>query len=176
MIRTGQFFRYLTATLLLPLIFTHAALAQVVDPKNVLIKNVHIVGGESDTEDKAPVSVLIRENKLEIITQDEVTLEDGTVTIDGNGGFVAGTLVVGEPPSFVIFDDDPAENFNVLVDSALHVVFAVNNGELVRNSLFEAQESPLQSAKSETTTAGWIAYTPPPIGHIQFVFRRYKME
>lgn len=137
--------------------------AQVVDPHNVLIQNVHIVGGESGGEDKATVSVLIRDNKLEIITQDEVALEDGTVTIDGDGGFVVGTLFVDEVPSFVIFDEDPAVNIDVLVDSEPHVVFAVNNGELVRNSLFEVQKSAFETARNEATTAGWMAYTPPPM-------------
>ncbi len=137
-------------------------LAQVVDPKNVLIHNVHIVGGESGGEEKAPVNVLIRGNKLEIITQDEVALEDGTVTVNGDGGFVVGTLVVGEIPSFVILDEDPVANFDVFVDSGPHVVFAVNSGELVRNSLFEVKKSAFELAQ-EATTSGWMAYTAPPM-------------
>lgn len=150
------------AALSLLLLGCTIALAQIVDPQNVLIQNVHIVGGENADEEKAPVSVLIRDNKLEIITQDEIALEDGTVTIDGDGGFVVGTLVVGETPSFIILDEDPEENFDVLVDSGPHVVFAVNNGELVRNNLFEAQKSAFEVAK-EATTSGWLAYTPPPM-------------
>jgi phosphate-selective porin OprO/OprP len=155
--------RLLAAALSLLTIESTSVFAQIIDPQNVLIQNVHIVGGESAEKDKAPVSVLIRNNRLEIITQDDVALEDGTVTVDGDGGFVVGTLVVGEIPSFVIFDEDPAVNFEVFVDSGLHVVFAVNNGNLVRNSLFEIQKSAADIAQDEATTAGWMAYTPPPM-------------
>ena len=136
--------------------------AQVIDPQNVLIQNVYIVGGERD-DDRTPVNVLVRNNKLEIITQDEVALEDGTVAVDGEGGYVVGELVVGDVPSFVILDEDPMSNFDVLVDSGSHVTFAVNNGELVRNNLFEVRQSAAEIARNEATTAGWMAYTPPPM-------------
>lgn len=154
-------FRFLVTTLLLTILPVHISLAQIIDPQNVLIQNVYIISAESK-EDDAPVNILVRENKLEIITRDDVSLEDGTVAVDGEGGFLLGTLKVGETPSFIILDEDPTKNFDVLVDSGPHVVFAVNNGELVRNSLLEAQKDPYQAAK-DTTTSGWIAYTPPPM-------------
>ncbi len=154
-------FRFLVTTLLLTILPVHISLAQIIDPQNVLIQNVYIISAESK-EDDAPVNILVRENKLEIITRDDVSLEDGTVAVDGEGGFLLGTLKVGETPSFIILDEDPTKNFDVLVDSGSHVVFAVNNGELVRNSLLEAQKDPYQAAK-DTTTSGWIAYTPPPM-------------
>ena len=138
-----------------------SAAAQIVDPQNVLIQNVHIVSADSN-EDDLPVNVLVRDNKLEIVTRDEVSLEDGTVTVDAEGGFLLGALKVGETPSFLILDENPAKNFDVLVDTSPHVVFAVNNGELVKNSLFEVQKSAYEVAK-EATTSGWIAYTPPPM-------------
>jgi len=154
-------FRFLVTTLLLTILPVHISLAQIIDPQNVLIQNVYIISAESK-EDDAPVNILVRENKLEIITRDDVSLEDGTVAVDGEGGFLLGTLKVGETPSFIILDEDPTKNFDVLVDSGPHVVFAVNNGELVRNSLLEAQKDPYQAAK-DATTSGWIAYTPPPM-------------
>jgi len=135
------------------------SMAQIIDPQNVLVKNVHIVSAESK-EDDAPVNVLVRDNKLEIITRDEVKLEDGTVTVDGEGGFLLGTLKIGETPSFFILDEDPTKNFSVLIDSGPHVVFAVNDGELVKNSLFEVQKSAYEIAQ-QATTSGWMAYTPP---------------
>jgi phosphate-selective porin OprO/OprP len=138
------------------------ATAQVVDPQNVLVKNVFIVG-RADEGESTPVNILIRDGRLEIVTKDEVALADGTVPIDGNGGFVVGALVIGNAPSFVIYDEDPEVNFEVLVDSGPHVTFAVNNGELLRNTLFEVQESAAEAARDDVTTAGWIAYTPPPM-------------
>jgi len=137
------------------------SLAQIIDPQNVLIKNVYIVSAESK-EDDSPVNVLVRDNKLEIITRDEVKLEDGTMTVDGDGGFLLGTLKVGETPSFFILDEDPTKDFDVLIDSAPHVVFAVDDGKLVKNRLFEVQKS-AQELAQDATTSGWIAYMPPPL-------------
>jgi len=137
----------------------HSSLAQIVDPHNVLVQNVYIVSADRKDDD-APVNVLIRDNKLEIITKDKITLEDGTLAVDGEGGFLLGTLKIGDTPSFIILNENPTKNFDVLVDSGPHVVFAVNNGELVRNRLFEVQKSSFEIAQ-EATTAGWIAYTPP---------------
>jgi phosphate-selective porin OprO/OprP len=150
------------AMLLLAFVYLmSSAAAQIVDPQNVLIQNVYIVAADSN-EDDSPVNVLVRDNKLEIVTRDEVSLEDGTVTVDAEGGFLLGALKIGEAPSFLILDENPAKNFDVLVDTSPHVVFAVNNGELVKNSLFEVQKSAYEVAK-EATTSGWIAYTPPPM-------------
>jgi len=147
--------------LVLGVFSTQGALAQIVDPQNVLIKNVYIVSAESKDDDE-PVNVLVRDNILEIVTRDEVELDDGTVTVDGEGGFLLGKLKVGEAPSFFIVDDDPTKDFSVLIDSGPHVVFAVNNGELVRNSLFEVQKNPVEIAQA-AMTSGWMAYTPPPM-------------
>lgn len=53
-------------------------------------------------------------------------------------------------------------DFSVLIDSGPHVVFAVNNGELVKNSLFAVQKSAYKVAQ-DATTSGWMAHTPPPL-------------
>ena len=158
----GKTMMFRPAMLLLAFVYLmSSAAAQIVDPQNVLIQNVHIVSADSN-EDDLPVNVLVRDNKLEIVTRDEVSLEDGTVTVDAEGGFLLGALKVGETPSFLILDENPAKNFDVLVETSPHVVFAVNNGELVKNSLFEVQKSAYEVAQ-EATTSGWIAYTPPPM-------------
>jgi len=147
--------------MLLAALAAHNSQAQIVDPQNVLIKNVYIVSAESK-EDDAPVNVLIRDNKLEIVTRDEVKLEDGTTIVDGESGFLLGKLKIGETPSFFILDEDPTKNFGVLIDSGPHVVFAVDAGKLVKNSLFEVQKSEQQLAQ-DATTSGWMAYMPPPL-------------
>lgn len=151
----------LTVVVLVFFFVASPASAQIVDPQNVLIHNVYIISAESK-EDDSPVNILVRENKLEIVTRDEVTLEDGTVTVDAEGGFLLGKLEVGETPSFIILNKDPTKFFDVLVDSGPHVVFAINDGELVKNGLFEVQKSAYEVAQ-ETTASGWIAYTPPPM-------------
>lgn len=74
-------FRFLVPILFLAILPVHISLAQIIDPQNV-----YIVSAESKKDD-APVNILVRENKLEIVTRDEVSLEDGTVAVDGEGGF-----------------------------------------------------------------------------------------
>jgi hypothetical protein len=70
-------------------------------------------------------------------------------------------MVTGTTPKFIILDRNPAENFDVLMDTDSHIVFAVNDGELVRNNLFEDFEAITES--DEKARRGWLAYTPPPM-------------
>ena len=59
-------FRLIGALILLAV---GVANAQVVDPQNVLIRNVHLIQG-SEANEGVLVSVLIRDNKLEIVSKD----------------------------------------------------------------------------------------------------------
>ena len=137
-----------------------AALAQVVDPQNVLIRNVHLI---EPGKDGAPiiVNILIKDNLLEIVSADEITVPDGVVPVDAANGYLLGEMVTGTTPKFVILDANPVSNFDVLMDTDAHIVFAVNDGELVRNNLFEDFEAITES--QDTERRGWLAYTPPPM-------------
>ena len=119
-------------SLLCVIIAASTAHAQIVDPQNVLIRNVHILQG--DVED-VTVSMLIRDNKLEIVSKDEISTPDGVLALDANGGYVIGTLQMGEAPSFIILGEDPRDNFDVLLDTETHVVFAVHQGQLRKSNL-----------------------------------------
>lgn len=140
--------------------FPLLASAQVVDPKNVLIRNVNIVAAESG--DIGAVDILVRENRLELISEDEIPTPERVVEIDADGGYLIGSLVLGESPSFIILDRDPAAEFDVLLDTDKYTVFAVHNGELRRNNLGYAQNS-LQGPVAEPDRPSWLAYTPPPL-------------
>ena len=137
------------------------ALAQVVDPQNVLITNVFIVTGEEEEEPK-PVNVLVRDNKLDLVSPDEVPVPDGVVAVDAEGGYLLGTLKLGAEPSFLILDADPRADVDVLLDTAKHAVFAVHGGELRKNTLLEAlpEDAPTEA---EVAGRGWMAYSPPPL-------------
>jgi phosphate-selective porin OprO/OprP len=102
------------------------ALAQVVDPRNVVIRNIHIVAPEAED---VTVNLLIRDNKLEIVSKDKITTPAGFVALDAEGGYVVGTLRLKESPSFIILDGDPREDFDVLLDTEEHAVFAVHAGK-----------------------------------------------
>ena len=77
-----------------------AVLAQIVDPQNVLIRNVYLVQ-QDPAEDRALVNILIRDNKLEIVTEDDIPAKDIAMAVDGREGYVLGNLAVGETPNFI---------------------------------------------------------------------------
>ena len=146
--------------IILTLVFCNCvALAQVVDPQNVLIQNVYLSEGGSEAE-AVLVSILIRDNKLEIVTQDPIAVEDESIAVDARNGYLLGNLVVGETPSFIILNQDPRENFEILLDTDFFTIFAVHQGRLFRNNLFASAE---EEERVETVRSGWKAYTPPPM-------------
>lgn len=99
---------------------TSAVFAQYVDPQNVLIRNIQLIDRDDD-DAKVIVNILIRDNRVEVVTKDEIPLGEVSMAIDGRNGFLLGALVIGEAPEFIILDQDPRENFDVLVNSRPHV-------------------------------------------------------
>jgi len=151
--------KYLGMLSMLLLLVAAVTNAQIVDPQNVLIRNVHLVLG-SDAADDVPVNILIKENKLEVISKDEIPIEEAAMAIDGREGYVLGNLAIGETPSFIILNQDPRENFEVIQDTKFFTVFSVHNGNLISNNLFEVEE---EDAPPEEVPSAWRAYTPPPM-------------
>lgn len=147
---------------LLSMLFGEFAIAQVVDPQNVLIRNVHLIVADEAAE-KVLVNILIRDNKLEVISKDTIPVEEGASAVDGREGYVLGNLAVGETPSFIILNQNPRENFEVLLDTSFFTVFAVHNGQLVQNNLFEVAEEEIEEEEEQAANIGWMAYTPPPM-------------
>jgi phosphate-selective porin OprO/OprP len=136
--------------------------AQVVDPQNVLIRNVHLVVTDETVEDVL-VNILIRDNKLEVVSKDEIPIAEAAMAIDGREGYVLGNLAIGETPSFIILNQSPRDNFEVLLDTSFFTVFAVHNGRLVQNNLFEVDEEEIKEEQEQAANLGWRAYTPPPM-------------
>lgn len=147
--------------LLIGVLLASTAIAQIVDPQNVLIRNVYLIEGGDATKDTL-VTLLIRDNKLEIVTKDEVPAEEAAMVVDARDGFLLGKLTIGETPSFIILNQDPREDFNVLLDTSFYTVFAVHDGRLFANNLFEVEEEEALP-EEETRQLGWRAYTPPPM-------------
>lgn len=137
------------------------ALAQIIDPQNVLIRNVYLIEG-GDATKGALVTLLIRDNKLEIVTKDEVPAKEAAMVVDARNGFLLGQLKIGEMPSFIILNQDPREDFNVLLDTSFYTVFAVHDGRLFANNLFEVEEEEALP-EEETGQIRWRAYAPPPM-------------
>ncbi len=140
-------------------IFASVTHAQIVDPQNVLIRNVQLIEGGEKTEGIS-VNILIKDNRLEVVTKDEVPIEEAAMAVDARGGYLFGQLKIGETPSFIILNQDPRDNFEVLLDTNLFTTFAVHDGRLFRNNLFEVEE---EEVEEEPKRIGWRAYSPPPM-------------
>ena len=135
-----------------------AAIGQAVDPHNLLIRNVYLVGDDASTR----VNILIEDNKLAVVSKDEVEPPERVTVVDGQDGYVLGRLGIGTTPSLIVLNLNPLENFEVLLDTEDFAVFALNNGELRVNLLSQVEEDVL-AEEAETIGRGWQAYTPPPM-------------
>jgi phosphate-selective porin OprO/OprP len=146
-------FAWLLAVVTLP------ALAQQTG-QSILLRNVILIDREGAKEN-VQVNLLIRDNLLDIVTQDTIPLEDADETFDAAGGVVLGQLKLGEPASFLILDDDPRENVDVLLDTKTHATFAIRRGIVLKNTyVMVFSETPQER---ERAAKGWLAYAPPPI-------------
>ena len=148
----------------LPVILLMAAcaispVAIAADAERIIVTNVRLAGREAAAQDVA-VNVLIVDGRLTVVTKDELVIEPGDVAVDSNGGYLFGQLALGSRPSFVILDEDPRENVDVLLDTKTYARFAVREGVIVKNEL-PAMAVP--SAELEPKPRLWKAYSPPPI-------------
>lgn len=131
--------------------------ASPIQPKTVLVRNVMLINQEGIAEDVI-VNILIRDKKLDVVTKDEIPADTVELALDAQQGILLGKLNLGHPPSFLILDGDPRDNFQVLLDTATYTRFAIKDGEIVLNQLsrvLDIDETPKRS--------GWLAYTPPPL-------------
>ena len=136
-----------------------APVAHAADPERIIITNVRLVGRDAPTQD-VQVNLLIVDGKLFVVTQDELVIQPGDTAVDSGGGFALGKLVLGERPGFVILDQDPRENVDVLLDTKEHVRFAMRKGEVAKNELPVITPAVAQDTPKKRR---WKAYTPPPI-------------
>lgn len=123
-----------------------------------LIKHVKLLEGPSGSEYKV-VNVLVLDRQLDIVSTDQIPADGIDQVIDAQHGYLLGNLTLDAPPSFVIVDRDPRENFEVLINSRQYVKLAVQDGVIVKNTLILPLED---EAPEEKPGSGWLAYTPPP--------------
>jgi len=126
---------------------------------NIIIKNVVLPDRSGETED-LDVTLRIQDGVLDLVTQDTLRAAESDLILNANNGVLLGDLNLGEAPSFMILDSDPREDFEVLLDTALHTQFAMHQGKMVRNNL---EPVALPESVPATRRRGWFAYTPPPV-------------
>jgi len=102
-------------------VFSPAILAQAPilenRPQSVLVKNVTLMDQEGGAQDVI-INILIKDNKLDVVTQDDIAADTAELALNGQQGIVLGKLEVGKAPSFIILSDDPRKDFDVLLDTA----------------------------------------------------------
>jgi phosphate-selective porin OprO/OprP len=133
--------------------------AQTIGPDRVLIRNVTLFDPAGSGEDKV-VNIMIRDNKLDLVTEDSISRDEADMVVNANGGSIMGKLDLGSPPNFMIFNEDPRENFEVLMDTFTYSVLVVHDGVVIKNRLYGVVA---EEEEDEPQKASWLAYTPPPM-------------
>jgi len=126
------------------------------DFEKIMIRNVTVIDQAGKSEDMV-VSILIEQKILELVSQDKIPLSEADISFDAKGGFILGTLDVGSPASFIILDQDPRANSDVILDTKSHAVFAVSKGKVVLNKLIRID------VDEKEHISGWRSYAPPPV-------------
>ncbi len=122
-----------------------------------MVKNVRLIDREGQTQDQA-VNILIKAERLEIVTQDVIPAQEGMLVLDASSGVLLGDLDIGQPSNFLILNQDPREDITILLDTKQHVVSAVHQGKILTNNLAVVSPSETPSRRKPR----WFAYTPPP--------------
>ncbi|MDH3848793.1 MAG: hypothetical protein OEV05_13465, partial [Gammaproteobacteria bacterium] len=89
---------------------------EAVEPRDILIRNATLLDPGGTGADRM-VSLLIRNGKLELVTEDTIPGEGVEEVVNANAGFIIGNLEIGNPPSFMVLSQDPRENFQALLDT-----------------------------------------------------------
>ena len=146
------------AALVLLLAAASAGAAADDTTSDMIIRQVRIL--ESGAPSDAPlVNIQIIDGRIELVSEDDIPVEDRSIVTEANGSFLIGRVGIGSVADFVILDTNPAENIDVLVDSRPHVEFAIIDGLIVKNVLdiSVTHEEPAEPVRNQ-----WISYTPPP--------------
>jgi len=129
------------------------------EPEQILISHVLIkspVAGAPRTS----ANLLLEDQVLKLVSSETIPVSPGSTKIDAGGSFLLGELVPGEKPTFVILDGNPQENFDVILDTASHLLLAVKRGEIALN-VFGSKT--VEENAPEAKTSNWLAYSPPPV-------------
>ena len=149
--------KFLFITMLMMLPFFGITQDVIIDSENILIRNVTVIDQERKSEDVV-VSILIKQGKLNLVTKDQIAISKDDIAFDATGGFIFGELEVGKPAGFIILDQDPRINVDIILDTKSYAIFAVSKGEVILNTMVRIDDDDMQGQLS-----GWESYTSPPL-------------
>lgn len=141
----------------------HAEEAESLD--DILIQNATLLDPAGTAPDRI-VNLLVRNGKLEIVSEDAISAEDVDEVLNAAAGFIVGNLKIDEAPNFMILIADPREDFQALLDTKTYASFAMHDGRIVKNTLVlepELEPEPAALPPEQQRESGWLAYTPPPL-------------
>jgi len=121
---------------------------------SIIIENVLIMDKAGQEIDET-VNIFINSGNLEIVTRDELPDQPEVIRYDAKDAVLIGMLNVGDPATFLLLNESPRENADILLDTKSHAIFGIARGEIRRNRLLRAGTKPKKPQ-------GWFAYTPPP--------------
>jgi phosphate-selective porin OprO/OprP len=126
------------------------------DLQNILIRNVTVIDQTGKAEDLL-VELLLKQGKLSLVSQSKIALKEADIAFDANGGYILGQIEVGSEAGFIILDQDPRANADVMLDTRTYSVFAVSKGEVLLNRLVRIDVDPNEQVR------GWQSYAPPAV-------------
>lgn len=130
---------------------------QAAEYERIIVRNVRMIDPDEETADKI-IEILVEGKNLILVTEDTIAREDTDLVVDANKGVLIGSLKLGAPSSFMIFAEDPRDDFKVMLDTNRYAVFALHNGAIFRNNLkIMDKTAPEEKGKK----SGWLAYIPP---------------
>ncbi len=125
----------------------------------LVIRNVYIINPASGAPPEL-VNLRIRDGAIDIVSADAIEDGEGEMALDAANGFLLGRLAPDAPAKFMILDADPVADMSVLLDTEPHVLFAIDDGDIVVNKLGISEPEPAEPAEPERKK--WLAYEPPP--------------
>ena len=136
-----------------------SASAQTFDAQNFVLRNVYL---SAEGAPETLLNLLVSNGKLKLISPDKISVPEGSTVLDAKGGFVIGKLQLGDAPNFIILDGDPRDDFDILLDTQTHAVFAIREGSLRKNDL-SPPVIDIDPPEDKQSKRQWLAYTPPAI-------------
>lgn len=115
----------------LALLIPTFAISATLDATNFIIENIRLV---QDDNEQA-VSLVITDGKLEMVTTDLATVDRIHQVVDAQGGYLMGNLEIDSPPNIIIVREDPTENFDMFWEIQANAIFALRDGEILKNHL-----------------------------------------
>ncbi|MDX2503078.1 MAG: porin [Gammaproteobacteria bacterium] len=148
--------KFLNIAILMMIPFLAMSQDRINEMQKIIIRNVTVIDQTGKTGDVV-VSILIDQKKLELVTQDKIALTKADIAFDAKGGYIIGHMDIGSSAVFIILDQDPRINVDVVLDTKSYAMFAISKEGVVLNKLIRID------ADSQEQVSGWRSYAPPPV-------------